>query len=268
MRRLIWIALAATALVAIAGTEGAALKQKAVEFTAEADSETEETAHCKRGHEAVAGGFFVDPSPMGGILPTFESQRVGKRGWNYRVYSFEEVDAAVYAYCDKRKPGLKVESATEALPGESVGTITARCGRGKEAVAGGFDGPFTELAAVASKRSGKRSWEVVAVGPPGAEVTAIAYCDKREPSLKTKQAAIVPPIDDVDSVRARCKRKQELRSGGFEIQFDPLGTVDENEGLVTASRRAGKRRWEVAGLAIDGEPEMVAYAYCDRKEKK
>jgi hypothetical protein len=268
VRRLVWIALAATTLVAIVGTAGAALKQKAVEFRAEADTETEETAKCKRGQEAVGGGFFVDPSPMGGVLPAFESQRVGKRGWNYRLYSFLEADAAVYAYCDKREPGLKVEAATEVLPDESIAAVTARCGRGKEAVAGGFDSPFTELAAVASKRSGKRSWEVVFVGPPGEEVTAVAYCDKREPGLKTKQAAIVPSIDEVDSVRAGCKRKQELRSGGFEIEFDPSGTVDEDEGLVTTSRRAGKRRWEVAGLAIDGEPEMVAYAYCDKKEKK
>jgi hypothetical protein len=268
VRRLICIALAATALVPVAATAGAALKQKAVEFAVPADTETEETAKCKRGQEAVAGGFFVDPSPMGGVFPTFESQRVGKRGWNYRLYSFPEADAAVYAYCDKREPGLKVESATEELPDESIAALTARCGRGKEAVAGGFDSPFTELAAVASKRSGKRSWEVVFVGPPGAEVTAIAYCDKREPGLKTKQVAIVPQIDEVDSVRAKCKRKQELRSGGFEIEFDALGTIDEDEGLVTTSRRAGKRRWEVAGSAIDGEPEMVAYAYCDKKEKK
>jgi hypothetical protein len=268
VRRLIWAAVAAAAVVAVAGTAGAALKQKSVEFTVAADQETEETAKCKRGQGAVAGGFFVETDGSGGLLPTFESQRDGKRGWNYRLYSSDATEATVYAYCDKHEPELKVKAATEALPDDSVGTVTARCGRGKQAVSGGFDAPLTELAAVASKRSGKRSWEATFVGPPGEEVTAVAYCDKREPGLKTKQAATDVPSAGIDSVSAKCKRKQELRSGGFEIEFDPGVMMDEDQGLAFGSRRAGKRRWEVSGFAFDGAPDMVAYAYCDKTEKK
>jgi hypothetical protein len=265
-RRLIWVAVAAAALVAIAGAAGAALKEKSAEFTVEAGEETEGAASCKRGQEAVAGGFFLETDSSGSVLPNFESQREGKRGWTYRLYSFEETEATVYAYCDKKEPELKAKRTTEDLSQLFVPeTITARCGRGKEAVSGGFDAPFTKLAVLASRRAGKRSWEATFLGPPGVSVSVVAYCDKAEPGLKAKRAETNIPIDGIDSVSTRCKRKQELRSGGFEIEFDQ---VTQNEGLVFGSRRDGKRRWEVTGFAIDGTPEMVAYAYCDKKEKK
>ena len=264
VRRLIWVAIAAVALAAIAGTAGAALKQKSVEFTV--DGEGEEVAKCKRGQEAVAGGFFT-PEP---VLPAFESTRDGKRGWSYRLYAEGDVPATAYVYCDKREPGLKVKSASVTLKKSFVAqAVTARCGRGKEAVSGGFEAPLTKLAAVASKRSGKRTWEAQFIGPPGVEVTAYALCDKREPDLKAKSASTTvletPPTPLTSVTSPKCKRKQELRSGGFEIEFTD---VMADGGLVNGSQRAGKKAWEVTGFSIGGDPELTAYAYCDKKEKR
>jgi hypothetical protein len=265
-RRALAAAGAGLMVLAIAGVAGGAgLKKKAVDFPVPGDTEAQETAKCKRGQEAVAGGFFLDAITSSTVLPTFESQRAGTRRWTYRLYSGVDTEASVYAYCDKSEPGLKVKTATETLnAGGAPTSIVARCGPGKEAVSGGFDGPFTEFATVASKRSGKRSWEAVFVGPQ-LEATTVVYCDKNEPGLKSKQAATTVTEDVPESVSAKCKRKQELRSGGFEIEFV---STPENEGLVTGSRREGKRRWQVSGFGIDGEPEMVAYAYCDKKQKK
>jgi hypothetical protein len=267
MRLMTSTVVATATLVAIAGTAGASLKQKSADFTADANEETEETATCKRGQEAVAGGFFVD-ADAGQVLPTFESQREGKRGWTYRLYSGVETEAAAYAYCDKSEPGLKVKSNSRQLEKSFVAeAVSARCGRGKEAVSGGFEAPLTKLAAVASKRSGKRRWEAQFIGPPGVEVTAYALCDKSEPGLKTKSASTTVPEGaptPTSVVSRKCRRKQELRSGGFQIEF-----TDSNSdgGLVTGSQRMGKKAWETTGFSIGGDPELTAYAYCDKKEK-
>jgi hypothetical protein len=240
------------------------LKERSVAFSA-ADGLGEGTAPCKAGEEAVAGGFS---GPSGSLVP-FVSAREGERFWRTRVYSgLGGADEVIgYVYCDKKEPGLKVKRATEVSPDVVLpDSVTARCGRGKEAVSGGFEFEDSELVVTSSKRAGKRSWEIGYIAVPETTVTAFALCDKSEPGLKTKQGSMTPPVGGPASAIAKCKRKQQLRSGGFEAEYNyPTG---EDQSLVHESSKPGKRRWEVAGSAIDGEPEMVAYAYCDKKEKK
>jgi hypothetical protein len=262
------VALAAgIAALAISGPAAAKLKEKSTTFTVPAMvvQPTDGAATCKRGQEAVAGGFFADPDVLGTLLE-FDSLREGKRSWSFQLYEGSGGEATAYAYCDKREPGLKVKQATEPLAENFITqSVTAKCKQGQEAVSGGFEAPFTEMSVVGSKRSGKRTWEAQFIGPAGVEVTAIAYCDKDEPRLKTKQASTNLAEDETGSATAKCKRKQELRSGGFEAEFSEAAG---NTGLANGSRRDGKRRWEVTGFGLEGSPEFTAYAYCDKKEKK
>jgi hypothetical protein len=238
------------------------LKERSVAFSV--DGFGEDTAECKSGEEAVAGGFS---GPPGGIVPQV-SGREGKRAWRTRVYSGgSPADVIGYVYCDKKEPRLKVKSAAEESPAVIVPeSVIARCGPGKEAVSGGFDIEDSELVVTASRRAGKRSWEIGYIAVPGTTVTALALCDKSEPGLKTKQASTTPPVGSPDSAIARCKRKQQLRGGGFEADYDyPAGN---DQSLVHESRKRGKRRWEVAAQASNGEPTVTAYAYCAKKPKK
>jgi hypothetical protein len=241
------------------------LKEVSVEFTA--DGETERTGECKPGQEAVAGGFYIErPGPVS-IYAPFESARASERGWSSRVYGEPDPrSVTAYAYCDKKEPGLKTKEATESLKTIYGNFVTARCKLGQEAVSGGFELPLSEAIVIASKRTGTRGWTLEVVGAPGTEVTVFAYCDKREPGLKTKTASVVPPDtqDEATPVVARCKRKQQLRSGGFEGEY-PGGMTS---GQVEGSRRVGKRRWEVTGIGLGPDRGLTAYAYCDKKERK
>jgi hypothetical protein len=274
VRRSAVAVIAAAALLAIGGLATSVgkprkvakpLKEASIEFTA--DGETERTPDCNPGQEAVAGGFYVErPGPVS-IYPVFESARVDKRGWIYRLVGEPDPrTATAYVYCDKREPGLKTKSVTETLTTPYGNHISAQCGRGAEAVSGGFDTPFNGQVVVASKRTDRRTWDVEVVAPPGTEVTVFAYCDKREPGLKTKTASTVPPQtqDEGTSVVARCKRKQQLRSGGFEAEYPDQFTAGEVDG----SRRAGKRGWEVTGIGLGPDRGLTAYAYCQKKKRK
>jgi hypothetical protein len=253
-------------VLALGGLASGKLKERSVSFQAEGFGEG--TASCKRGQEAVAGGFFVNLADGPSATFLFDSLREGKRDWRLHLYGFslggDPVQATAYAYCDKKKPGLKVVTATGETDEDGVGVATARCPRGKEAVAGGFDAPETELLITRSKRVGKRRWEVGFLSGPGIETTAVALCDKHEPELKTKQKTTTLADDETKSIAAKCKRTQELRSGGFEAEYD-ITTGDPGSSIV-GSRRQGKRRWEATSVAFNGTPELVAYAYCDKKE--
>jgi hypothetical protein len=271
-RQLAWLLTAGACglTLAVGGlASGAKLKQKSETFDvpAASSSPTDGSAACKRGHEAVAGGFYADAESPSSVL-LFDSLREGTRSWSLSQYQSSGGQATVYAYCDKQRPGLKERQVTEELTANfETQSVRAKCKRGKEAVSGGFEAPFTEMTVVASKRAGTRSWEAQFVGPMGLDVTAIVYCDKEEPGLKTKtKSTTLSESEEVaEAVTARCKRKQELRSGGFETEFsDPADT----QGLPTGSRRDGKRGWEAAAASSDGSPELTAYAYCDKKERK
>jgi hypothetical protein len=268
VRRLIWAAVAAAAVVAVAGTAGAALKQKSVEFTP--DPVDDGIAKCKKGQRGVAGGFFgeFDDLTGGPAVIALESTRESKRKWLYRAGDLFNANgtATAYVYCDKHGPKLKTRSASETASGDpETTTITARCPRGHEAVAGGFDFPDTEMFLVGSKREGQRSWVVTILAPEGT-YEAFAYCDKSEPGLNVRAKTITKDaVPDSQSVVAKCKRKQELRSGGFEVEFDFDAMTG---GFAHGSRRVGKRGWEASAFPVGDSPDLTAYAYCQKKTRK
>jgi hypothetical protein len=264
MRRLAVILGAGAFALAVGGLAMAAskgLKERSVAFSI--DGLGEATAQCKQGQEAVAGGFFGPPDSA---YP-YDSEREGERGWRTRLYSgANPADVTAYVYCDKKEPGLKLKSETEISPSPpATETVSAKCGRGKEAVSGGYNTADAELIVMSSKRVGKRSWEVGYVASSGTPITALALCDKSEPGLKTKEASTTP-LTESESAIAKCKRKQELRSGGFDAEYDYDTGPDYS--VAHGSRKQGKRRWEVAATGVGGSPTVTAYAYCDRKERK
>lgn len=259
-------ALAGTLVLVSSLASAGALKERSVglgEFEP-GDPFREATARCERGQRAVAGGFSEEIDPPLLAIP-LDSTRDGKRGWRHRAGANEGASATAYVYCDKHGPKLKTKSSSAVL-GDQEDTpteIVARCRRGQEAVAGGFDMPDTEALVASSKRKGKRRWAVTVVGGPGT-YQAFAYCDKSKPGLKERSATLTTEAKPVvQSVVAKCKRKQQLRSGGFQVEF-----ADTTSAFTLGSRRSGKRGWEASAYPLMGAPELTAYAYCDKKKKK
>jgi hypothetical protein len=150
------------------------------------------TVNCRRGSEAVSGGFQSDTPDTTGLTDyAYTSKRVGKQAWKVALLNPDMSSHKVraFAYCEKHAPDLVSRSASKTLsttPGGTTATITAQCPRGAAAFSGGYKSTSSEVdtgldagLAYTSKRSGG-DWKVSAIlvsvkGPPETE-TAIAYC--------------------------------------------------------------------------------------------
>jgi phage terminase large subunit-like protein len=168
-----------------------------------------------------------------------------------------------HAYCDKDKPGLKTKTASTAAIGFlEDASATAKCGKGSEAVWGGFDSPNLSIG---SSREGKRKWTASAVNfDPPAPLTVYVYCDKGEPGLKTKEASTTVGADEIGSATARCRKGSEAVSGGY---FAP-GGFDLDVGseiYFYESFRKGKRKWTASGLNLGDPATLTVFAYCEKK---
>jgi hypothetical protein len=165
------------------------LKKASTTVTVEDESTATATAKCKRGSEAVAGGYASDdPAPN---FHPFRSNRDGKRKWTVEVYKFftgTDSELTVFAYCDKREPKLKAKSAQTEVIADDAGSATATCKRGTEAVSGGLDGPDADPAGLVgaaiypyqSQRTGKREWTVSGWNDEETgTLVAYAYCKKK-----------------------------------------------------------------------------------------
>jgi hypothetical protein len=171
------------------------LKVKSKSTTIGEEESAAATASCRKGQEAVSGGFVTKDGPDQDDPYAFESRRIGKRKWRASAFNFgpAPVDVTAIAYCAKEKLGLKTES-DQVTNDESNVTVsaTAQCKKGTKAVSGGFEGVLEypasgdhETYPFQSIRSGGRSWSAAAGGyvTDGADVpwTAFAYClDKKE----------------------------------------------------------------------------------------
>jgi hypothetical protein len=261
----------ATALFgSLATLAGGALKTKSSSTTIQPDEIGSATAKCKRGSEAVSGGFESDVSQTN--VFTTQSKRDGKRSWTASAGPISGTTTlTVFAYCDPSKPRLKERSETISIdPDLSFASVTAECGRGARALSGGFESTSPDPVSVSElRRDGKRRW--IASGYVNSidveSLTAFVYCDKSKPRLKTKSAST--PIGEFEhgSATATCRRGTEAVSGGFGSPAPetlaagfPGPTV-----LASESRREGNRKWTVAGQAGGGGGTLIAYAYCEKK---
>jgi hypothetical protein len=153
-------------------------------------------AKCRRGKQALIGGF-ESPEPLPAAAPPefgiypFVSKLAGKRAW--KVSGFADIQGAdpeeqflrALVFCHKGGPALDVESKQTTIADGDVGSVKAKCKAGEQALSGGFassadgSGANTSYArAFVSKRAGKRSWKVSAYGEGNdpSPLKAFAYC--------------------------------------------------------------------------------------------
>jgi hypothetical protein len=266
------LVLAGLLLLVSGAVASGKLKEKSTTFTVPAEATAEGAAKCKKGQEAVSGGFLDPIDFFGGhvVLP-YDSTRASKRKWSHHALNvtIDDDRATVYAYCDPDQPHLKVKTATTTSDNRES-SVTAQCRRGQEAVSGGFatDADDEFVFPLGSKRVGKRGWISYFINGTDdpVEFTSFAYCDKAEPGLKEKANTAVVESPNTDSVTAKCRRGRRVISGGFEAEFSLSESIFP---FINGSRRAGRRGWEVTAAVGMSEPaEITAYAYCEKKERK
>jgi hypothetical protein len=168
------------------------LKAKSKETTLAPGELGSATARCPRESEAVSGGFsnpdfgnFVSPSAD--IMPS-TSKRVGGRSWKATGYNRGDADGTfvALAYCDKHQPGLSTRSKDVSILSEETGSVTAKCPKGRGAVAGGFDGHAIDTIPIGSrgaftytsKRRITRGWKASAQAFGDSTLTSYAYCKR------------------------------------------------------------------------------------------
>jgi len=277
-RRTIGLALIAiAALVAAIAPASWALRTRSASTTIAPDEKGAATAKCRKGSEAVSGGF-ENPgwdylSGTDTAIWTYGSKRDGRR----KVAALGAQDGAAsgnliaVAYCDRDQPGLKGTSASTEVAFLDDESVTAKCRRGSEAVWGGFKDTAAQPAELpilplGSSREGKRKWTASGVkfgAPDPSTLTVFAYCDKSEPGLKTRSRSTTIGHDQTGSATAKCRRGSRAVSGGF---FAP-GGFDLNTGseiYFYESHRVGKRGWTASGLNQGDPARLTAFAYCEK----
>jgi hypothetical protein len=272
---------AATLVVGIGVATGAKLKTRSASTTVGPDPDSGAVAaKCKKGSEAVSGGFdnpnfdptFFMPSPgTEAAIFNFASARQGPREWEAAGQNSGdgagELDA--FAYCDKSEPGLKAKSKVVSLQPDVLGSGSVKCGKNKVAVSGGYASvdPLPGFGPLASKRAGKRKWKVKAYGAIApSELIVFVYCDKSKPKLKTKSASVSVAANEDGTATAKCKKGSNLVSGGFN---GPDAAPDEPTGAAIypyESRRTGERKWTASGWNDEEDGTFVVYAYCEKKK--
>lgn len=237
------------------------------------------TAACPSGSEAVSGGFAspgFDPKQMGPADLAFTSRRVKGDRWRAQGYNFSNSVSGsllAYAYCDKHEPGLAVESKVETIQPGVIGTATASCPAGTEAVSGGFESPkggpdAHTLFAYASKRVGDRKWSVSVVPnqiTDPLKLKAFAYCDERRLGLVSRSTTGTVAPGDKLSLTVDCPNRAKAFSGGYDSTIDTSGGV--MTGFAFTSRRDSDSAWKVSafGNAGGATPSTeTAIVYCKR----
>jgi hypothetical protein len=161
------------------------LKAKSKTVGVPPESAGSATARCRKRGEAISGGFATEN--FEDVFP-FESRRLGKRKWKVSGYnddSDETIDLTAFAYCAKRKLGLRKKSDQTTFDQDSPFLISAEasCKPSQRAVSGGFAGVRNDQVFTLpyrSMRTDSRSWGSAAFKDTSAIVTAtfktFVYC--------------------------------------------------------------------------------------------
>ena len=205
-------------------------------------------AKCPRGTRATGGGFRQTPPTVTTLGVVFESRKIGQRTWRSSVQLADKgtatgrVKVTSFAYCRAGASPTTAASKTVTLAtSNQIGSATAACPGGKEAIAGGFETPLPGISGTAgtrnqitgSARKGKGGWKVQAVSGVfgAASHTAYVYCARRGADSvragkgKVRNPANATKFNKGTALSAPCPGRQTPLSGGFKqspITFDPF----------------------------------------------
>jgi hypothetical protein len=225
---------------------------------------------CDRGTRAISGGFETNADVNLRQIYVNASELGGRRRWTVGAHNFSPNDALLTAFAYCRDERTKARSKTFQVEGAGDVTATASCGRGKQAISGGFrdlsGADARPTIAYESRRASKRKWTVTASntdGEPG-RLQAHVYCRKGGDGLRAaERRETFPSPGPVDGdVIARCRRDERVLSGGFTSDTVPLPGKGQTV-QITASRKVGKRKWRVSVAAIGTAVTVTVHAYCE-----
>ena len=237
------------------------------------------TAKCPRHTEAVSGGFanpqFSTSGSTSEIFP-FQSQRGSARAWKGSAFNEESESGRfiVFGYCDPHQPGLVARSKERGIDSSEVVSVTAKCPRGSEAVAGGFSNPdfdnFQSASSAdafpsASKRVGERRWKVTAYnqGSGPGTIVSVVYCDTAEPGLTTRTKDVSIADNELGSATAKCPKGRKAVSGGFEGHAVDVTSIGALGAFPYVSKRLPSRGWKTSAEG-SGDSTLTSFAYCRR----
>lgn len=279
-RAVVVVAIGALSLVAFAGATalaGKGLKTTSETVTVDPVEIGAAAPTCKRGTKAVSGGFEGESNGPTSIFDATQSRRTGPREWTGAGLnnSLDPGELTAYAYCRDEK--LKATSARTSVEVGELGAVTAECKPGQKAFSGGFaldeydsSDPLSPILVMTrSLKEGKRKWTASAYNlgndfgtTQEGDLTAYVYCREGK-VLKTRQAEGTLVPSEFGEAAAKCKRRQRVVSGGFDLESDWKTT----RGFIIESRKRGKRNWEIAAFGGPlAEHPIVAYAYCEKKK--
>jgi hypothetical protein len=146
-------------------------------------------ATCPRGSEAVSGGWQSPKNVTGDdAFFAFTSKRLSDRKWKVTAFNDDSTNAhnlKVFAYCDKRQPGLTERSKSTTVALGVKTSLDVNCPKGRQAVSGGFqsaavDQPFDAAFTFTSRRMSPSTWRTSSYGngtsTTDRPITALAYC--------------------------------------------------------------------------------------------
>jgi hypothetical protein len=172
------------------------------------------------------------------------------------------------AYCDPRRPALKLRHASVPIGPSSKATARVECPRGTTAVSGGFSDAFAgtegrpDVFGYRSERVGRRGWRASAfnTGDSGSSrLIVFVNCDPRRPRLHERSRDIQVSPGDPESVIVRCRRHRVGWSAGF---VGRVGLPSEAGSFPYELRRTDRRSWQASAFA-SGLPNMfTTEVYC------
>jgi hypothetical protein len=224
------------------------------------------------------------------------SAAVGKREWRIDAILFGDGDGGTqggpappppsgtivaHAYCAATPGRIKVRESSAQVPLGSLGSATARCSRGRRAIAGGFASPDLDFVAgrgvlaLSSFKAGKRGWTVEGINAndgdaqqstPGT-LSALVYCSKVAPRLIERSQQVSVGSQQYRSFDVSCPAGTKVVSGGFDGNVGPLGENLTAAGAVESYRMRKGAGWTTSAVSVDDSigATVTGFAYCAPK---
>ena len=276
-RRIVLLALTATCAAAALLPAPASGARKVITVTASGSAPERElafaTAICPLRAPVLVGGGFDTPVVEQPTIVT-ASRRSGQRSWLVTgLREDEPAELTAYAYCRRGARRPIQRKATVPIPsqtGSEVATATARCPRGRRAVAGGFEAEvdFTDPNApdgalvTRSSRSGRRKWSVSGIHVHSGEtldLTSTVYCGKRGRGRRAASEA-VSGANSVAADTPLCGGT--ALAGGFSAE--PAQLFGENNAILTLESIRTGRAWRTVGMHLGASTtgRLTSLAYC------